>query len=333
MPQAANEATAELVDDFVLPFTTVNSGMVGRVVRLGTVANTILGRHDHPERVSEALGQALALTAMLGSALKFTGNLILQTQTDGPLSMLVASYESPGRLRGYAGFNPEELNTLDKLQDKATPLQLTGRGQLALTIDPGKSMERYQGIVSMDEGGLTEAALNYFRQSEQLPTFVRLAVARHRVGTPTAESEGGAPAEGWQWRAGGILIQHVSPIGGKPRDLADGREIEGSIIGEADDDWRRVEMLASTVEDHELLDPTLSAERLLYRLFHEEGVRVTPGIPLDEYCRCSRDRVASFLQTFKGDNISDLRDAEGKVTITCEFCSTSYQFDPDAGEH
>lgn len=323
---AAPDLGVRLHDDFVLPFNTVKSGMMGRVVRLGSVVNTILSRHDHPDAVSELLGQALALTAMLGSSLKFEGDLTVQSQTDGPISIFVANFQSPGRLRGYAGFDSARLDEMLRQGEQAAgPSALMGQGHLALTIDPGEDMERYQGIVALEHGGLAEAAHTYFRQSEQLPTFIRLAVARQHV--PAAE--GGQL--GWQWRAGGLIVQHVSPVGGKPREQDD-EDTDAGLFGEDDDHWRRVEMLASTVEDHELLDPTLSPERLLYRLFHEEGVRVTPGVPLEDYCRCSRDRVAAFLKTFAKDDISDLRDDEGNLTITCEFCSTAYRFDPVTGK-
>lgn len=308
------------VDDFVLPFNTVRSAMMGRIVRLGSVANTILSRHDYPLPVSELLGQALALTAMLGASLKFDGNLTVQSHTDGPVGLFVANYESPGLLRAYASFDAARIAAHEAAEGSAGTDDLIGHGHLALTIDPGGRMDRYQGIVAVDGGGLAAAAHGYFRQSEQLPTFVRLAVARHRI--PATE---GAP-DGWQWRAGGLIVQHVSPVGGKP-PVED--EAGNALIGEEDDDWRRVEMLASTVEDHELLDPLLSPERLLYRLFHEEGVRVVPGTPLDVFCRCSRERVASFLQTFEGDDISDLRDEEGNIVVTCEFCNTAYRFDQD----
>jgi molecular chaperone Hsp33 len=319
-------------DDFVLPFTTVKSRMTGRIVRLGAVADTILARHDQPAPVSELLGQALALTAMLGSNLKFNGGLTVQSHTDGIVNMFVANYETPGRLRGYAGFDHEQFRLLQQEVDSdLDPALMIGHGHLALTIDPGEGMERYQGIVALEGGGLAAAAHTYFRQSEQLPTFVRLAVARQFI-PGTVRGAHGAPT--WQWRAGGLIVQHVSPVGGKPRakeELA-GDDTELGLFGEDDDNWRRVEMLASTVEDHELLDPMLSPERLLYRLFHEEGVRVTPAEKLEEFCRCSIERVATFLKTFAKDDISELRDVDGNITITCEFCSTDYRFDPATGE-
>jgi len=193
-----------LGDDYVLPFSTDKSRALGRLVRLGPLADEILKRHDYPETVSEVLGQALALTGMLGSTLKFGGNLILQTQTDGPLGFLVANFEAPGKLRGYAGFDAERRDELSGKNGRHG--LLLGKGHMALTIDPGGHMDRYQGIVGLADNNLSEAANSYFRDSEQLPTFVRLAIARHH---------GGASGDGdWHWRAGGIMVQYVSPVGG-----------------------------------------------------------------------------------------------------------------------
>jgi molecular chaperone Hsp33 len=326
MSESALERHARMHDDFVLPFNTVKSGMTGRVVRLGAVADAILGQHTYPLPVSELLGQALALAAMLGTALKFNGDLTIQSQTDGAVTMFVANFASPGSLRGYAAFDRDRIASLatdDGLVDQAA---LIGQGLLALTIDPGEGMERYQGVVALEGGDLAGAAHTYFRQSEQLPTFVRLAVARHHVAGM------GTRASRWQWRAGGLIVQHISPVGGKPpRESEDDAGAATTLFGEDDDHWRRVEMLAATVEDHELLDPMLSPERLLYRLFHEEGVRVIPHAPLEAFCRCSRDRVAALLKTFADENISDLRDESGNVTVTCEFCGTAYRFEPETG--
>lgn len=311
-----------LADDYVLPFSTDKSRALGRLVRLGPLADEILKRHDYPDPVSEVLGQSLALTAMLGSTLKFDGNLILQTQTNGALGFLVANFEAPGSLRGYASFDPERGAEISAgSRDHGA---LVGSGHMALTIDPGGHMDRYQGIVSLDGHDLSEAANIYFRQSEQLPTFVRLAIAQHHTG---AAGDGD-----WHWRAGGIMVQYVSPVGGRHEDDEDEGGNANWLMGEREEDWQRVSILAASVEDHELLDPTLSSERLLYRLFHEEGVRASKPQPLKAFCRCSRERVETFIATFKGEDISEMLDADGKIAITCEFCNEVYRFDPAPGE-
>jgi molecular chaperone Hsp33 len=312
-------------DDFVLPFQTVRSNISGRIVRLGPSLNSILSRHEYPDAISEALGQSLALTSLLGTALKFDGRLILQTKTDGSLDMLVVNYDTPGHLRGYANFDAERLQAdLDahKSQDagRSEPSQpiVLGSGHLAMTIDPGGDMDRYQGIVALESETLTSAALNYFRQSEQLPTFLRLAVAR--------VYEPGKGDNAWTWRAGGLLLQHIAHSGGTPRAETEGEPLP--LSGEDDDDWRRTEILAATVEDHELIDPNLTPQRLLYRLFHEEGVRVQEPHRLIDHCRCSRERVTGFLSQFAAEGLDDLREPDGAITVTCEFCSESYRFEP-----
>ena len=256
-------------DDMVLPFRAVKSGISGRLVRLGAVVDTVLGRHDYPEPVARILGEALVIAAMLGAALKFQSKLILQTKTDGPIDFMVVDFTAPGSLRGYASFNPSSVAAWEK-SDSNDDRLLLGSGHLAMTIDPGQDMSRYQGVVPLENNRLIEAAHTYFRSSEQLPTFAQVAVARHFA----AGSEEGAGE--WRWRAGGLIVQNLTLEGGA-EELDEETLIEmeqtGRLFGEDDDDWERVRLLASTVEDHELLDPTLSSEQLLYRLFHEEGVR------------------------------------------------------------
>lgn len=307
-------------DDLVLPFRTVGSGAIGRLVRLGPSVDSILSHHNVPTPVAQTLGEAVALTAMLGAALKFDGKLILQTKTDGILDFLVVNFEAPGRVRGYVRYDKARFagnNGENGLSEGV----LLGSGHLAITIDQGEDMDRYQGIVALDGETLVEAALAYFRQSEQLPTFMRLAVARHYQAGEAGESGT------WRWRAGGLMIQSLADAGGVtgevPAELDD-----NMLLGEEDDDWERTRILAATVEDHELLDPTLEPERLLYRLFHEEGVRAMPPAPIEAYCRCSRERVAAFLKSFGTQELADMREPDGSISVTCEFCTASYRFAP-----
>ena len=321
VPAAEATVASGGMSDFVLPFQTVASRVMGRMVRLAGTVDAVLKRHAYPEPVSEALGQALALTALLGTALKFEGRLTLQTKSDGPLEFLVADFRTPGSVRGYVGVDAARYA---ELAASGTPIgqgALFGKGHLAMTIEPGGDMQRYQGIVALDGSTLIEAALTYFRQSEQLPTFIRLAIARERLA-------GGD----WTWRAGGLLLQHVSPEGGRTADELASAEERGLLLGEDDDSWSRVSILASTVEDHELVDPTLAPERLLYRVFHEEGVRVTPVQPIGEYCTCSRERVLGFLTRFGVAELADMKEPDGTIAVTCEFCSKRYPFrDEDLG--
>jgi len=304
-----SSSEAELVipqDDLVLPFQAEQADVLGRLVKLGPTIDSILSRHAYPEPVSRLLGEAVALTALLGASLKFEGKFILQASTDGPVDLLVADYQVPGALRGYARFSAERLAAFEAGDETS----LLGHGHLAMTIDRGPDTERYQGVVPLEGETLTEAADTYFRQSEQLPTFIRLAVARHyRAGT------GGEGA--WTWRAGGLLVQKLTREGG----ISSAKEFE--------EDWTRAKMLAETVEDHELLDPLLPPELLLYRLFHEEQVRVYTAIPLETYCSCSRDRVEELLGSFSPEELADMV-VDGEMWVTCEFCNARYQFDPAA---
>src|SRR5215475_10900602 len=180
MTERGSEQRIELripEDDLILPFQAEHADVPGRLVKLGPTVDTILSRHDYPEPVSQLLGEAVALTALLGAALKFEGKFILQASTDGPVDLLVADYQVPGRLRGYARFSAERVAELGAGEGAAS--DLLGSGHLAMTIDRGTEMERYQGVVPLEGESLTEAADTYFRQSEQLPTFIRLAVAKH----------------------------------------------------------------------------------------------------------------------------------------------------------
>lgn len=306
---------APAADDQILPFQIESGDATGRVVRLGPVVDEILSLHDYPECVSKLLGEAVALTAMLGASLKFDGKFIFQTSTDGPVSMIVVDFQTPGNLRGYAHFDPDRVAELES-KGNVDPTKLLGHGHLAMTIDQGLDTERYQGIVPLEGDDLNAAAHTYFRQSEQLPTFLRVAVARHYQ---AAGSDGDAE---WTWRAGGIIIQNVPEEGG--------RATFDHMPESSDDeeDWRRVCILSETVEDHELVDPTLSSEKLLFRLFHEEVVRIFDIRPLSVYCRCSRERIESVLDNFSSEELADMVE-DDKIIVTCEFCSRRYAFDSD----
>jgi molecular chaperone Hsp33 len=313
MTEHAPEARIKLgipEDDLILPFQAEQAEVSGRLVKLGPVVDTILSRHAYPETVSQLLGEAVALTALLGAALKFEGKFILQASTDGPVDLLVADYRVPGGLRGYARFSPERLQAFPP---QAFPPngRLLGEGHLAMTIDRGLDTERYQGVVPLEGESLTEAADTYFRQSEQLPTFIKLAVARHY-------RSGSTGARPWTWRAGGLLVQKLTRGGGRAAARA---------AAFAEEDWTRAKALAETVEDHELLDPMLPPDRLLYRLFHEEQVRAFRAIPLESYCSCSKARVEELLRRFSAEDLAEMV-VDGEVWVTCEFCNSRYRFDP-----
>jgi molecular chaperone Hsp33 len=304
------------VDDAVLPFEVDALDLRGRLTRLGPALDDVLAKHDYPPPVAKLLGEAIVLTTLLGSSLKFDGRFILQTQTDGPVSFMIVDFQAPDRLRAYARFDAKRLK---EGQDSGA---LLGRGHLAMTIDQGPDMSRYQGMVALEGGGLEDAAHEYFLRSEQIPTRVRLAVGEEWRG-------GEGPRH--RWRAGGMLLQFIPKARERARqaDLHPGDAPEGSVTHTVaeDDAWIEGQSLISTVEDVELIDPDLSGERLLYRLFHQRGVRVFQPLPLRAQCSCSREAVASMLASFVPKDRADMV-KDGKVVVTCEFCSSVYQFTP-----
>jgi len=307
------------LDDLVLPFVVEPLESRGRVVRLGPAVDRILARHAYPAPVARLVGEATALTVLLGSALKFDGRFQLQTRTNGVVDMIVVDFDAPDRVRAFARFDAEGLERA-VAAGEASPAQLLGSGHLALTIDQGPDMSRYQGVVPLEGQGLEEAAHQYFRQSEQIPTLVRLAVAESVTG------------EGRQWRAGGLMVQFLPQSVDRMRqaDLHPGDAPEGAVLHEhpEDDAWTEAKSLAATAEDHELVDPTLSSERLLYRLFHERGVKVFEGQSIQDACRCSTDRIEDMLRRFTPEERRDMVGDNGRIGITCEFCSTHRDFDP-----
>src|ERR1700761_8407752 len=257
------------VDDAVIPFEVNALDLRGRMTRMGGAIAALLHKHDYPPAVGKLLGEAIVLTTLLGSSLKFEGRFILQTQSDGPVSFLIVDFQAPDRLRAYARYDKRRLH---EAKDSGA---LLGKGHLAMTIDQGPDMSRYQGLVALDGGGLEDAAHEYFLRSEQIPTRVRLAGGEEFRG-----GEGGKH----RWRAGGLLMQFLpkAPERARQADLHPGDAPEGTVrhtVAE-DDAWVEGQSLIGTVEDIELIDPDLSGERLLSRLFHERGVRVFSPAPL-----------------------------------------------------
>lgn len=289
--------------DFVRTFQIEGANLRGRVVTLTDVADTILTRHAYPQPVSHLLGEALGLTALLSSALKFEGIFTLQIKGSGPISTLVSDLRTPGDLRGYAGFDPEALKDAMTADGPSGMVpRYLGAGHLAFTVDQGENTERYQGIVELVGSALTDCVYGYFQQSEQLQTGMRV------VATQTPDPEG-AP----RWRVGGIMLQRLPPTGG-PEE-----------IDAADDAWLEALALIGTLTDRELIDPRLSDESLLYRLFHQQGVRVFDAHPLGCACRCSREKVSRVLHSLPETEVNDMA-IDGHIIVTCQFCNVSYPF-------
>ena len=299
-------------DDVVVPFKIENADIRGRFVRLGTSVDDVLRIHNYPEPVSRLLGEALTLVAMLGSSLKFEGTFSLQTRSDGPVRMLVADFFTPGILRGYASFDEEAVQ-----KATGTSEDLLGSGHLALTVDQGAETERYQGVVELTGQSMVACADQYFRQSEQIETSLKLSVA-----SLFQPSEEGEPF-GSVWRAGGIMVQNLPELGGDPPKPASRKQRE-----EMEDSWRRAGFLLETGSDDELTDPTLKPEELLYALFHEDGVRVFTAVPLQSGCRCERARVENVLKSYGRADLEEMAAEDGVIRVTCEFCKTEYGFDP-----
>jgi molecular chaperone Hsp33 len=305
------------IDDAAVAFEVAALDLRGRLTRLGPALDEVLTKHDYPAPVGKLLGEAIVLATLLGTALKFDGRFILQTQTDGPVSFMIVDFKAPDRIRAYARYDATALGGQQSSAD------LLGRGHLAMTIDQGADMSRYQGLVALEGGNLEDAAHEYFLRSEQIPTRVRLAVGEEWRG-----GDGEKPRH--RWRAGGMLLQFLPKAPERAqRDLDAGDVPEGVShdVEPEDDAWVEGQSLIATVEDIELLDPDLSEERLLYRLFHERGVRVFTPQPLRAQCSCSRDAVATMLSNFKPEDRAEMV-KDGKVVVTCEFCSSVYEFTP-----
>lgn len=292
------------MDDVIVPFQIAGTAVRGRIVRLAGALDDILSAHAFSDPLSVLLGEAISLTAMMGAALKFDGKLIFQAQGDGPVPMLVADYTAGGAIRGTAKAKTADL-----------PRGLTallGKGAMVMTIDQGPDMDRYQGVTPLEGDSLEEAAAAYFMQSEQIPTIVKLAVGRIR-----------APGEPERWRAGGLMAQFVPSEGGT-RERG-----EAALLAAGDSEsWERARAFIETTQDDELLDPSISAETLLYRLFHEDGVRVFEPQPLRAECACNRGKIEAVLSRYSEHDLHDMVE-DGAIAVTCEFCRKTYRFSPD----
>jgi molecular chaperone Hsp33 len=284
----------------ILPFHLDERPVRGRLVRLGPLVDALLSRHDYQPAIAQLSGEAMALTAGLAAALKFEGSFSLQAKGDGPVSLFLADCTNAGALRGYAKVNQERLAGLEAL-NAAT---LLGKGYLAFTCDQGPDMDRYQGIVAIEGETLTDMTGEYFRNSEQLDTYVKLACAE----TPNG------------WRASALLMERVAGAGWLDQQMDQEQQQEA---------WQTATILARTISNEELLDDTLSGEQLLHRLFHAEGLRLDRPKPLSYGCRCSRERLLNVLGGFSTDDLDHMAD-EGTITMTCAFCNYDFRFDRNA---
>ncbi len=291
-------------DDLVAPFQIETQPVRGRAARLGPAIDEILTRHAYPEPVANLLGEACVFAALVGSGLKFDGRLIVQAQGDGPVSLIVADYDTGGGLRGYGRFDPERVAAASQGFVRPGAGALLGHGTFVMTLDQGPDMERYQGVTPIEGETLALAAEIYFGQSEQTPTRVRLAVGR------APDPAGGRPT----WRAGGLMIQNIA------EDAARGPTAEA---------WTTAVALFETLGEDELIDPELPIQTLLWRLFHEDGVRVFSPKPVRAFCRCSRERIAEVLASFAPAERAAMVGPDGRIRVTCEYCGREYDLTPE----
>lgn len=291
-------------DDFVAPFSLDNAPVRGRVVRVGSGAlDPILKRHAYPRPVALLLGEALALAALLGSLLKAEGRLIVQAQGEGPAPLLVAEHGAGGHLRGYARIGDGAVEALAGA-NRLPPREVLGAGQMLITLDQGEGKDLYQGVAALEGETLAQCAEHYFRVSEQTETRIKLAVGE--------VMEAAAPA---YWRGGGALIQRIAPDDAR---------------GDVAEDWNRASILFATLEDQEVIDPDLSADRMLYRLFHEEGVRMADPAPLADCCTCTEERLRAVMRSFPEEQVRGLVEPDGLLHARCQFCAREYKLTPES---
>ena len=305
--------------DHVLPFQLDALGVRGRLVRLGPALDTIIERHGYPLAVARPLAEAMVLCATLATSLKYDGIFTLQITGDGPIRLLVTDLTTDGALRGYAQFDSWKLAVALGPQggagkkdapDGYVP-KLFGRGRLAFTVDQGQHTERYQGVVPLEGATLTDCAHTYFRQSEQLPTGIKISARR--------EEQDGVG----HWHAAALMVQQM-PEFDAGRLASDGLGIDRE---QREEDFRKAVILMASATDREMLDPALPGETLIYRLFHEDKPRRFDPRPFMARCRCSRERIDRVLRSLKREDLADMRDTRGLVSVKCEFCSTEYNYD------
>ena len=296
--------------DRVLPFQLDALGVRGRLVRLGPSLDAIIERHGYPLAVARPLAEAMVLCVALATSLKYDGIFTLQISGDGPIRLLVTDLTSDGALRGYAQFDSWKLAVALGAGNKDAPdgyvPKLFGQGRLAFTVDQGQNTQRYQGVVPLEGPTLADCAHTYFRQSEQLPTGIKIVARREE--TP----------DGHRWRAASLVVQQMPEFDAGRIDVdQDQRE----------DDWRKAVILMASATEKEMLDPALPGKTLLFRLFHAEGARLFERRAFQARCRCSRERIDGVLKSIRREELADLRDPQGLVAVTCEFCSTQYAYD------
>ena len=309
-------------DDTILPFQLDRSDIRGRVARLDGVLDMILANHDYPAPVESLVAEAAVLTALIGQTIKLRWRLSLQIRGDGPVSIIATDYYapteegSPARIRAWASYAEGEIDPT------VGAFGQIGSGVFAVQLDQGPDMTPYQGITPLAGGSLSACAETYFAQSEQLPTRFELSFGRSQL---AGEDE--------RWRAGGIMLQHMPKA--SPYADGEGGSGEGGLMTAADildvdegENWNRANHLLDTIEELELIGPTVQPIELLVRLFHEEGPRVFDAQSIQFGCSCSAEKVRDSLAIYSSADIAEMTTESGIVTADCQFCSAHYEFDP-----
>jgi molecular chaperone Hsp33 len=306
-------------DDTVLPFQLDNSDIRGRIARLDTALAGILEQHNYPPQVEALVAEMALLTALIGQTMKLRWKLQLQVQSNGPVRMIATDYYgpeqdgAPARIRAYASYDA------DRLTDGA-PIDQIGEGYFAVMIDQGQGMTPYQGIAPLSPESLSKSAEGYFAQSEQLPTRFELSFGKSTT-----------PGEPEHWRAGGVMLQHMpkaSPFAAQGEGTGDILRPHDLLHDDEKENWTRVNVLLDTVDDLELIGPSLDPSDVLLRLFHQELPRVFEKQRVHFGCTCSDDRVRQSLSIYSAKDIATLTTEVGRVTADCQFCGAHYDLDP-----
>lgn len=278
-------------DNIVSAFQIENRPVRGRIARLGSTLDLIAGAHDYPRPVARLVAEAAILAVLVGDTLKFDGRLIVQANGEGPVRFVVAEWVKGQGVRAMAQLIPGET-----IADDASLHDLLGKGSFAMTIDPGEGKERYQGLVALEGESLSACAETYFAQSEQVPTMIRIAAGEVVTGDTPAE-----------WRGSGAIIQAIAPDAAR---------------GDVAEDWHHVRALFGTIAPDELIDPAISAGDLLFRLFHEDGVRMFEPVAVPRYCPCTTAKLVNVLASFDPSEIGE----DDPVAMTCEYCNRRFEF-------
>lgn len=308
-------------DDTVLPFQLDRPDIRGRVARLDGVLNRVLEQHDYPTQIEALVAELTMLTALIGQTIDLRWKLSLQVRGDGPARLIATDYHAPGadgrpaRLRAWASFDDARLDPA------GAPFDMIGKGYFAILLDQGEGTTPYQGITPIAGGSLAACAESYFAQSEQLPTRFAITAGRSQL-----------PGQRVGWRAGGVMLQHMpkaSPSANKGGSGDEGLlEAADMLEGDAAENWTRANLLLDTVDDLELIGPTLQPTDLLVRLFHEERPRVFDAQPVAFGCSCSADKVRQSLSIYSARDIATMTTEAGIVTADCQFCGAHYEFEP-----